>query len=247
LLKHPCKMANHSCTESKDLLIDDFVNSNWRLSYPNDASKEEKICDVSFSTVNSSASLPIEQLLNLNPKLLNEEDIPEFVYSASTDGCSFDDDSISLVDHQDIKPLGLRSCDSRLKRKVSFGEVEIRPYFTTLGDNPGSSWGAPIMLSWDFDTDAVSRLYVDEYEKQRGPLRSGRDLFLSRNIREAILTDCGFSLQDIIVASNRATLDRRRRMETVMNLRYSPVHEVVERVRRRLKRIRARLPRLRTN
>jgi hypothetical protein len=225
-------MANHSCTESKDLLIDDFVNSNWRLSYPNDASKEEKICDVSFSTVNSSASLPIEQLLNLNPKLLNEEDIPEFVYSASTDGCSFD---------------GLRSCDSRLKRKVSFGEVEIRPYFTTLGDNPGSSWGAPIMLSWDFDTDAVSRLYVDEYEKQRGPLRSGRDLFLSRNIREAILTDCGFSLQDIIVASNRATLDRRRRMETVMNLRYSPVHEVVERVRRRLKRIRARLPRLRTN
>lgn len=103
------------------------------------------------------------------------------------------------------------------------------------------------MLSWDFDTDAVSRLYVDEYEKQRGPLRSGRDLFLSRNIREAILTDCGFSLQDIIVASNRATLDRRRRMETVMNLRYSPVHEVVERVRRRLKRIRARLPRLRTN
>lgn len=223
----------------------DSCNSNWRVRYTNNASKEEeeKSCDVSVSTVNSSASLPIEQLLlNLEPNIPNEEHVPDFLYSTgTTDGCSFDDDSISLMDHQEVKPLGQRSCDSRLQRKVSFGEIEIRPYFTTLGDNPGSSWGAPIMLSWEFDTDAVCRLYVDEYEKQRGPLRCSKDLFLNRKVREAILTDCGFTLEEIIVASNRATLDRRRRMETVMNLRFSPVHEVLERVRRKLKRIRARL------
>jgi hypothetical protein len=225
------------------MLIADSCHSNWRSSYTNNASKEEeeKSCDV--STVNSSASLPMEQvLLTLEPNMPNEEHVPNFVYSTSTtDGCSLDDDSISLMDHQDVKPLGRRCCDSGLQRKVSFGEIEIRPYFTTLGDNPGSSWGAPIMLSWEFDTDAVCRLYVDEYEKQRGPLRSSKDLFLNRKVREAILTDCGFTLEEIIVASNRATLDRRRRMETVMNLRFSPVHEVIERVRRRLKRIRARL------
>mmetsp|Transcript_28238 Transcript_28238/g.40439 ORF Transcript_28238/g.40439 Transcript_28238/m.40439 type:complete len:191 (-) Transcript_28238:101-673(-) len=123
-------------------------------------------------------------------------------------------------------------------RRVSFGDVEIRSYFTALGDNPGSMCGAPVSLSWDFDVDAVNKLHLDEYESQRGTPRKGRDLFLDPSVREAILMECGFDLREIIIAANRATLDRQQRRKTVTSLRYAAMHEAIEKVSRKIKSVR---------
>jgi len=123
-------------------------------------------------------------------------------------------------------------------RRVSFGEVEIRTYSRTIGDNPGSMCGAPVSLSWDFDTERVQRLQLEEYEEQRGPPRSGKALFLDREVREAILLECGFPMQDIIVAANKATIARLKRRKTIMTLKYAPLHEALEKVTRKVTRIR---------
>mmetsp|Transcript_16389 Transcript_16389/g.23391 ORF Transcript_16389/g.23391 Transcript_16389/m.23391 type:complete len:185 (-) Transcript_16389:257-811(-) len=152
-----------------------------------------------------------------------------------TDSCSTVDSILLEIDA--VAPKSYDTNEGTVRR-VSFGEVEIRPYFTTIGDNPGSMCGAPVTLSWDFDTEAVRRLQLEEYEERRGPPRSGKALFLDREVREAILLECGFPIQEIIVAANQATLDRLKRRKTVMTLKYAPLHEALEKVKRKVTRIR---------
>lgn len=164
-----------------------------------------------------------KQLASINQLNMNfsktEQDQHQTKIDELTNSLSSSDVSTSLTD----------------VRRVSFGDVEIRPYFTALGDNPGSMCGAPVSLSWEFDVEAVNRVHLDEYESKRGVPRKGRDLFLDPSVREAILMESGFDLRDIVIAANRATLDRQRRRKTVTSLRYAAMHEVIEKVSRKIK------------
>jgi len=76
----------------------------------------------------------------------------------------------------------------KLERNLSFHSVEIRPYSQVLGDHPCCSAGPPISLGWEYDPNAVTVQQVDEYETNREPRRSRKDMKLDCEERKKILS-----------------------------------------------------------
>lgn len=76
----------------------------------------------------------------------------------------------------------------KLERNLSFHSVEIRPYSQVLGDHPCCSAGPPISLGWEYDPNAVTVQQLDEYETNREPRRSRRDMKLDCEERKKILS-----------------------------------------------------------
>jgi len=122
-------------------------------------------------------------------------------------------------------------------RKVSFGVVEIRKHFVTVGDNPACLSGAPITLGWTHDESSVLRLLMDEYEEQEGPKRTGRELFLDRETRDSILIGNGVTRAEINEATRHANIDRQGRRDTFQSLKFGKVHEGIESFGRKFKRV----------
>ena len=60
---------------------------------------------------------------------------------------------------------------------------------------------------------------------------------MSRMRREIFLIDNGHAWSELSVATRRANIDRHRRRETVMNLKFYHIHEAWESVGRKLKRL----------
>ena len=86
------------------------------------------------------------------------------------------------------------------KGEVNFGNVEIRHYAMTLGDNPSVSIGPPVCLGEEEFTKARQTMKVDEYESLRiGKRRKPQSLQLKLNYyqRYDILHDAGYDDQQI--------------------------------------------------
>jgi len=61
------------------------------------------------------------------------------------------------------------------KKMLSFGDIRIRKYDQTVGDNPCVSFGAPITLDWTYQE--VEPIPVEDYEDRRGgPPRTARQM-----------------------------------------------------------------------
>jgi len=114
--------------------------------------------------------------------------------------------------------------------KVRFGNVEIRNYGMTMGDNPSVSIGTPVGLDWEFWYDGddvrsppqeqrqrqqqqptssteVKLIPVDAYEASRRGRRRRKlqHLLLSYVRRQEILLKQGFTEQEIRQAERAAS------------------------------------------
>jgi hypothetical protein len=101
------------------------------------------------------------------------------------------------------------------RRQVSFSQHEIREFDLTLGHHPAAVHGPPVML--DYDSQGSNRIVdVDEYEKERGPPRTRRQLKINAHERKQILTqEKGFSEAEVNRAWAEAIQIRRQRQETL--------------------------------
>lgn len=105
--------------------------------------------------------------------------------------------------------------DSGVSNSVKFEAVNIREFRMTLGDHPSACSGPPVRLDWD-STSEPCILELEQYEKERQPRRSRRQLKLSLQQRHNILVkERGFSFEEVKAAWHDALEIRRLRKETL--------------------------------
>lgn len=148
-----------------------------------------------------------------------------------------DDDDSTIMSNVDMPPVrttrSRSSSGSRRRRRrekmstlassssdnikvVCFGNVNVREYERTVGDNPAVSSGVPIGLGWHYST--YLDVDVDIYEssvRKPGP-RTRKDFVLTAQDRFQILRDeCGCSPQEIYKAKDLAAQVRYERQVSV--------------------------------
>jgi hypothetical protein len=138
------------------------------------------------------------------------------------------------------KEMSSGCSSSAAKKSVSFDIIKIREYDCQPGDNPSVSCGAPVSLGWNVIKEDLCP--VDEYEKQVGVTRERREknqLHLSHLEREELLVDWGYSMREILGASQQSVKDknqRRRNSSRASNRSLFLVDFMVELTGRRLTR-----------
>jgi hypothetical protein len=148
--------------------------------------------------------------------------------------------STSLKDLCSKEKISSGSSSSAAKKSVSFDIIKIREYDRRPGDNPSVSCGAPVSLGWNVIKEDLCP--VDEYEKQVGVTRERREkdqLHLSHLEREELLVDWGYSMREILGASQQSVKDknqRRKNSSRATNRSLFFVDSMVESTGRRLTR-----------
>lgn len=125
---------------------------------------------------------------------------------------------------------------ARIPRVVSFGDISIRSYDQTIGDNPSVTCGPPIGLDWTYEEyNATS---VDEYELARAPRRKPRQMMINYYNRKNLLTwRFGVSEEELSKAESEANRTKFQRAVTKVLLPAQKLEEVVQSAARKTKRL----------
>ena len=119
-------------------------------------------------------------------------------------------------------------------RRVAFGTVQIREYERSIAFNPSTSSGPSIGIGWRYVE--LPALSVSRVVSQQ-PRRSSSHFIVSRREREEILYDLGYSQRDIVQSIRDARKVKQQRIQTVNNLKVQRMEEMVEKSRRKVKKI----------
>lgn len=127
--------------------------------------------------------------------------------------------------------------------KIRFSDVEIREYQRVIGDNPSCSGGPPISIGWKYNI--LGKVSVRDFEMTRihandvhvGKMKRVPVTLLSREKREYILEDFGFSRAQLADAVRKNIKVKNQRRQTVHNLSVSKFEEMIEKFLRKVKKI----------
>lgn len=134
----------------------------------------------------------------------------------------------NLVGLEDLEPKSL-------KRRVSFGKLEIREYERTVGDNVVSS-GVPISLGWEYQPEVS--LDLAEYEESKTSKKSQNGMQLPSHVRAALLKNAGCSLTDGMQAARESDIERnRRRGSAAKTPKMDQAEFVLEKAKRKARRL----------
>jgi hypothetical protein len=128
-----------------------------------------------------------------------------------------------------------KSRRGRRKRLVDFSTVQIRFYERIMCENPACTSGPSVGIGWNYADEEILA-EIGQYESSRDwSKRSGIELCMSRERREKMLRDWGYTDRDI--ASGVRELNRLKacRRQTVNNLGVERVEEAVELLTRKVK------------
>ena len=105
--------------------------------------------------------------------------------------------------------------------------------FPPSGDNPSCKDGAPIGIGWNYHPQLTQSLTVDAYENHPHTLSRPlahccHDHLICRNERVKILLSLGYSQSEIAEATRQVVKVKKRRMQTVDNLKASFIEEKLE-------------------
>lgn len=133
------------------------------------------------------------------------------------------------------QPAPVRSSQrTKQSMMVAFSTVMVRIYSIKLGDNPSCSTGAPVCLSWNF-TEEEPRP-INTYELAARRRRKRRCLVLNPSQRFNILTEAGYSPDDLERADQERKRIQRQRTMTRLLLPFTKLEELWESARRKTKR-----------
>lgn len=121
-------------------------------------------------------------------------------------------------------------------RSVTFDKIHVRVYKIEIGDNPASTIGPPIQLSWDAEEEMMHDVNTFEQERHGRRRTNPRHFVLNYHQRMHMLKGAGHSEADIPQASNDVAKVRRERNATIMLLPVSKVEEAVRSAGRKVKR-----------
>jgi hypothetical protein len=163
--------------------------------------------------------------------------------------------TVVVEGQENSAPAPLKTINLSAGHSVRLGNVIIREYERTLGDNLCSS-GPPIGIGWNYRTFGTNKttnsttssratrtaetefvLPVEKYEQLRGPPAHRDQLLLSRSTRESILIENGFAREQIAEAVRQNIRVKNQRRQTLTNLKMEPYEELLERWAKRVKKI----------
>ena len=123
---------------------------------------------------------------------------------------------------------------NQITKKVSFSDVQIRDYDVTIGDHPDCSIGPPLSLGWDFEENPS--VEIDQYEINRAPRRTRRELALNYYHRTYILEQVsGLSKEDIEQAVKNKEKIKFQRQCTRFFLPVWKLEDIAESAKRKIK------------
>lgn len=116
-----------------------------------------------------------------------------------------------------------------VSKNLRFSTVSIRHYERILTENPSTIQGPSIGIGWHFQQAPAADL--DAYEAHRGEPAPSPQLLLSRQVREQMLTDLGFSPADMATAVRNNVKAREQRRRTVQSFTtFAPVGSAVKKI-----------------
>ena len=114
--------------------------------------------------------------------------------------------------------------------RVQFKEVIIKSYSYIIGDNPCVSGGVPISLWEPIHTQSLE---FEEYESLReGDRRASNELKIPKEVREDLLLDSGFSMNEIRKGIKLVNKTRIDRLNTRQYMYKAKTQERYEKIRR---------------
>jgi len=126
------------------------------------------------------------------------------------------DDDDELLTEEEEPVNSVRSCgfvEGVMKKRISFGTIQIREHVQTMGDNPSCTYGTPVELGWEhYDMEQID---VDEYEafRPRQPRTKG-EFHLNHFQRTNLLKLNGHSVNEIKETRRKVTKMRNQRERT---------------------------------
>ena len=130
------------------------------------------------------------------------------------------------------------SCPDPTKptRKISFDCVEIREYNRILSDNPATTNGPPVGLGWNYSPEDTLRIDLETYESyQSNARRSKRQLAIPSQVRQEMLLEEGYSRGEIARTVREIRKIREQRNVSFHHIKYDPIAERVESLKRGVK------------
>jgi len=102
--------------------------------------------------------------------------------------------------------------EGAMKKRISFGTIQIREHGQTIGDNPSCSYGTPVSLDWDHQD--LEELNMEEYELCRSRQRTKQDFHMNHFQRSSLLKMNGHSTNEIKESKNQVRKARNQRERT---------------------------------
>ena len=138
----------------------------------------------------------------------------------------------------------LEKCSEEgLVRRISFDVVEIREYNRILADHPATSNGPPIGLGWNYSPEDTLIIDLETYESyQSDTRRSKRQLVIPSEVRQDMLLAEGYSPSQIAKTVREIRKIRERRNISFHHMKYDPIAERIETLKRGMKRVVPRIP-----
>ena len=125
----------------------------------------------------------------------------------------------------------------RIKRNVSFAQVNIREYERIMGDNPSVTCGPPLSLGWRYVPETTT-ISIDDYEEGKGSPRQSSEFLVPKVVRERLLKEhADVSRREMVAAVRSIQKEKSKRQQTVVNLPMQKTEERVEGAKRKIKKI----------
>lgn len=102
--------------------------------------------------------------------------------------------------------------EGALKKRISFGTIQIREHAQTIGDNPSCSYGTPVQLDWEHQD--LEELKLDDYELYRPVVRTKKEFQLNSFQRRNLLKLNGYSNNEIKETKKNVSKARNQRERT---------------------------------
>lgn len=175
---------------------------------------------------NDSQNSELDQVLSRDDNSKNTILIED--NATATESTAIESSSISSTDDDDddkntnekkrnkkLKSILSASKKNKSARpRVQFGNLEMRFYDRTLGDNPACVNGAPVELDWTYN-DKTFNTPIEEFEGNRLPRRTRRQLVMTSVTRRNMMVyHFGCTHDQIDKAANSTKKIQRQRERT---------------------------------
>lgn len=201
-------------------------------------SKQQTMIDVEADAENASGALSTlsedERLINkLAPLAPGEASVRSGRHSVASES---ERNSLAASTTEKVsKVIKAAPPSGDATKRVSFSEVNLRYYERILTDNPAVQSGPAIGIGWRYKR--AGSFEVDWFEQGRGMSRSSEQLVLSRQKREKILLDNGFTQKEIAEMVRQIVKVKNQRKTTINNLSAQGVEEAVESAKKKVGRL----------
>lgn len=175
-------MRSHKSSNATNTLKDESHTKN----------DNENVINFSHLELEKSETNTTQESQNQNSSNLSLHDVdskmsPSCLKKRSSFGNASTSSTTSTSTTSSSSSSNEQSCtpNTSFRKSVKFESLHIRTFIRVLGDHPCCSTGLPVTFGWNPVEDTT--IYLDDYETNRSPRRSRKDMRLDDTTRKDIL------------------------------------------------------------